>query len=285
MANMGYFVLDLGPSPAEKEGLKEVPPSSSKENAEEIQEEDNITTMNSIFKMEAAPDHVFQNPEYFWSPSKKINTSRLSSRFWALNVAQWNHIFRLDLADAPEVSVPLLEMLDKGGTLVKTLALVQVVYLIVQLTVRKVGGFLSAQIEIAALAFAACSIITYYLYWSQPQGIEAIPVIKAKSRLSATALEELRRLLGFSGPTYLWLSPRTQATFYPEIGPDPIPNDAMQEIGFIPGGSSFNGLLRVAFGALFGGTLFGSLHCLAWNFHFSTPGEALGWKVCSIATT
>ena len=44
-------------------------------------------------------------------------------------------------------------------------------------------------------------------------------------------------------------------------------------------------ILVVAVGALLGGTLFGGLHCLAWNFQFPTRGEALTWRACSIITS
>jgi hypothetical protein len=44
-------------------------------------------------------------------------------------------------------------------------------------------------------------------------------------------------------------------------------------------------LTALFFGALLGGTIFGGLHCLAWNFHFPTHREALGWRICSVATT
>jgi hypothetical protein len=44
-------------------------------------------------------------------------------------------------------------------------------------------------------------------------------------------------------------------------------------------------LTALFFGALLGGTIFGGLHCLAWNFHFPTHTEALGWRICSVATT
>jgi hypothetical protein len=32
----------------------------------------------------------------------------------------------------------------------------------------------------------------------------------------------------------------------------------------------------------FGSTVFGALHCLAWNYHFPTLAEHLLWRICSI---
>jgi len=39
------------------------------------------------------------------------------------------------------------------------------------------------------------------------------------------------------------------------------------------------------FGAVFSGTLFGGLHCLAWDFQFPTVKEALAWKISSLLMT
>jgi hypothetical protein len=43
--------------------------------------------------------------------------------------------------------------------------------------------------------------------------------------------------------------------------------------------------MTLAFGAVVGGTLFGGLHCLAWNINFPTSGEALAWRICSVMTS
>jgi len=73
-------------------------------------------------------------------------------------------------------------------------------------------------------------------------------------------------------------------------GPHPIPNDSntvvkstVKWIDELTAGNQE--LTALFFGALLGGTIFGGLHCLAWNFHFPTHGEALGWRICSVATT
>ena len=38
-------------------------------------------------------------------------------------------------------------------------------------------------------------------------------------------------------------------------------------------------------GAIFGGTVFGCLRCLTWNFLFPSPTELLLWGICSILMT
>lgn len=106
----------------------------------------------------------------------------------------------------PEISSQQLEKLDRGDKLAKALALVQITYLIVQLIIRRVVGLPSTQLEIAALAFSASSLITYILYWSRPQGVNSVHVIKAKKLPDRGTLENI----GHYGPFYLWTHARTR---------------------------------------------------------------------------
>jgi hypothetical protein len=49
-----------------------------------------------------------------------------------------------------------------------------------QLIAQRAIGLPFTQLKIAALAFAASSTVIYILYWSRPQGVESVYVIKAK---------------------------------------------------------------------------------------------------------
>jgi hypothetical protein len=93
-------------------------------------------------------------------------------------------------------------------------------------------------------------------------------------------------------PIYLWTNLRLEHSFEGLYDVVPIPNDGLPSTFDIPIFGSpghlmgYNNEITVmAIGAFFGGTLFGGLHCLAWNFHFPTRGEARAWRVCSILTS
>ena len=170
----------------------------------------------------------------------------------------------------PQVSGRSLEAFNKGDTLVKLLALVQVSWLIIQLIVPKIARLPSSQLGMAALAFSASNILTYLLYRNRPQGVEAIWRMKA-SRLPTK--KEVVSLIN-AGPLYMFApSHRSESSIDGDYDLVPIPNDA----------SSWNA--HFAWGAVIGGTVFGGFHCFAWNFHFPTPVEALAWRICSILTT
>jgi len=219
---------------------------------------------------------------------EKLNLQRLqSSNYWALDSVQWWRCKDYGVATLDDVPQDQLQRLDRGGTLVKSLALLQVSYLIVQLVARKLGDLPSTQLEITALAFAASSIITYLLYWNRPQGVETIHVIEAKE-VNVKGWNTFIKLLINEGPRYLWYTPRFAAKFDPTIGPAPIPNDCSYYNSVFSWRDIYGGndeILYLAGGSLAGGSIFGGLHCLAWNFDFPTPAEQLLWRICSVMIT
>ncbi|KUJ07171.1 uncharacterized protein LY89DRAFT_660914 [Mollisia scopiformis] len=151
-----------------------------------------------------------------------------------------------------------------GDKLVKGLALAQIIYLIAQLAARKIAALPSTQLEIAALAFSASSMITYIFYWGRPQGVNSMRLLKAKR------IPDHHRLgIILSGrPVHLWTSVRTPERLDKQLDLD----NFSQHLNTLP----------LAFRAVIGGTLFGGVHCLAWNFHFPTPDEQLAWRFCSV---
>ena len=246
-ANMGGFVLDF------TEILDQRSPET--------------TPINASALSRLADELGLENHDSF-NPEDKKNLQRMSHKMWALTSRQILQARRLGLIqNLPQVSGRTLESFNKGDILVKLLALVQVSWLIIQLIARKIARLPSSQLEIAALAFSASSIVTYLLYWSHPQGVETIWTIKA-SRLPTK--QEMKSLV-HAGPHYISTS-LDKSSLDDDYDLLPIPNDTV----YI---SKFTG------GVFTGGTVFGGLHCLAWNFHFPTPLEASIWRICSIVTT
>jgi hypothetical protein len=215
--------------------------------------------------------------------SERLNLHRLAHQYWALSADQLK-ILIPHIIDQPVVPIRQMEVLNRGNALVKALALIQVTYLIVQLIARKIARLPSAQLEIGALAFSASSFITYVLYWDRPQGVESVQIIKPKCAPSKARI----RVLAQRGPLFLWSHPRPEYKFEKLYDVVPIPNDGLHMIKSYSLGSSFaynNEVSTLLSAAFLGGTIFGGLHCLAWNFHFPTYGEALAWRVCSVVTS
>lgn len=214
----------------------------------------------------------------------QINLSRLKYDRWTLNlseICQSRDLF----GSLPDVSAQDLERLDSGDALVKLLAIIQVSWLMIQLLVRKISNIPSSQLEIAVLAFSASSLITYAILWNRPQEIDCRYKIQATKIPTA---RELREILLY-GPRYLWTWRPSQGRIDSNLKLAPIPNDASHQVGTIDGNrlESWayvnNGeTLSVVAGSILSGTVFGGLHCLAWNFQFPTSTETLLWRICSI---
>ena len=280
MADMGYFAVDFG-------DFWDMESDST--DVERLVEEDhpildrcNTKPASKGYSLREEVRLMMEDDTR--AASIRLNISRLAHPYWVLTSDQLN-VLVPHILDPPGVHVRQLEVLNRGDSLVKILALVQIIYLIIQLVARKVAHLPSAQLEIAALAFSASSFITYVLYWSRPQGVESIHILKPKCAPSKTRITRIAS----RGPVFLWTKHRPEHDFAKLYDLQPIPNDGMRFTSRVVDTKLFIGdndeLLVLALGAFFGGTIFGAIHCLAWNFHFPTHGEALTWRVCSVMTS
>jgi hypothetical protein len=276
MANMGYFIIDFGDYWLE----------TSSSDSVRFVEEENVPWGPTKLTKPATPSYSLQKviqeslEKPYLSASTRLNMSRLSHPYWALSAEQLR-LLTPDLLDPPDVPIRQLEVLDRSDALVKALALVQLSYLIIQLVARKIGGLPSAQLEIATLAFSASSFITYILYWNRPQGVDSVHVLKPKCAPSTETIDRVAA----HGPAYFWTKLRHEYVFEKTFDFEPIPNDGLIVVGGIRTFGNNDELFVLAGGAFLGGTIFGAIHCLAWDFPFPTHGEAIAWRACSVVTT
>ncbi|KUJ08302.1 uncharacterized protein LY89DRAFT_765146 [Mollisia scopiformis] len=201
-----------------------------------------------------------------------FNLQNLQHRYWALNNWQLEAAWRGDLIDMPTVSSQKLAKLDRGDKIAKVFALIQILYLLVQIIGRKVASLPSTQLEIATLAFAVSSSITYVLHWKRPQGVDSVYILKAKKVPTLELVTEIASC----GATYVWAKNRTPKNIGTgfELDLAPFPNDGgnytalegdfSRKVWDRPGGNYE--ILSQGLGAMVGGILFGGCHCIAWNF-------------------
>ena len=133
----------------------------------------------------------------------------------------------------------------KSDSFVKILALLQILWFVVQLPVRAIQHYQITALEIMTGAFVFYSLFTYGLSWHQPQNIE-YPVHLAYQGAAPAA------------PKSEWLTRLMIRVLYIEVG--------------VVGLSLFLLLLSAC--------RFGSIHCLAWNSRFPTSQERLAWRIC-----
>jgi hypothetical protein len=233
------------------------------------------------------------------SSFQTLNLAHLQHKRWTLTALQILRAKGFGLFESlPEVPPQQLEALSKSDALVTILAILQMAWLMIQLLVRYKQNIESSQLEIVTLAFSACGILTYAILWDRPRGVTTRYRIQASR---GAKVDEVLLLATF-GPGYLWTWPRLQSTEDIEFNLMPIPNDASHAVdvrnlaknyegnkftrAFVDWGRHYHpAVVSVVIGSILGGTLFGGLHCLAWNFIFPTHIEVTLWRICSVATT
>jgi hypothetical protein len=190
----------------------------------------------------------------------------LSGNLWVLNTQQLYLARKFNIIKClPQISMEEIEDKNKGDAVVKLLALCEVVWLILQLIVRKVRHLPSTQLEIMSLAFAGSTFVIYLLLWNKPQDA-MVPVYIAvdneptKKQLQDIAQKRAANTFGFQFT-------RGRAPFW-------IPDNSVHDTGHM----YRDFYLDLGVGA--GAVLFGALHLLSWNQHFPTPTERLIWRIC-----
>ncbi|KAH0536554.1 hypothetical protein FGG08_006584 [Glutinoglossum americanum] len=179
---------------------------------------------------------------------------------------------RGNISKLPNASTEEIEDKSKGDFFIKGTAVVQVVWLLVQVVVRTARGLPISQLEIAVLAFSVCAFITYLLCWMKPQNVLVpIQISGSGDFLYGPAYHS------WFGATLSWAGSGMQSRTVP------IPNDAESRGNF----TLFGPLRYMTFvddGIVCSGVIFGALHCLAWDFHFPHPSERLLWRISAVVS-
>jgi hypothetical protein len=192
------------------------------------------------------------------------NVLPLQGNIWIPDASQLLFARKEGIIDKlPSLPAERLDDLSKASTMLKLITLVQIVWLILQLIVRKTENLTTIPLEIAVLAFAAISFVTYITLWNKPQDIQTCLYIMAARRPSQTEVDNI----GLLGPRAIGLTRR-----HPWI-----PSNCFEM-------KSHAGRMFMA-GLITATIIFGGLHCLAWNSHFPTPVERLLWRISSIYIT
>lgn len=226
LANMGHFVLDWGHA--------------------DDGPEDGLDVENNVEAKGGAPTLVYRFRELqahidallradHPKSAITINAERLKSRYWALNARQWVSMKEWGIAELPDTPDYQLERLDSGGGLVKIIALVQIFWLVLQLLVRLIRRHPSSQLEVAALASAVQSALTYSINFWKPHDVAAVRIVRPRAWgddrfTNGWELKHMMMELAAAGPVYLWTQSRLPPRFDKEVGPSPIPNDGTHDI-------------------------------------------------------
>lgn len=216
-------------------------------------------------------------PKPHTSESEKLGPHKAWKGTWALSSTQLLYACQKGIISGPpKLSTADLEDRSKGDIFVKGAAILQISWLVIQIIARASEGLAISLLEITTLAFATCAITTYILLWHKPQDVMTPTYINATNTLTR------EQVIGLAARSPV------STLFVHEFWLHGVAIRAMADSVFpwtrgipirLPWRKDTFYLNPVFIGIGFGGTLFGTIHFIAWNFEFPTPVERILWRM------
>jgi hypothetical protein len=165
-----------------------------------------------------------------------------------------------------------IEDKSKADWFVKSIAVLQIGWLVLNVIARAVKKLPITQIEVATIAFAVMAILTYAINWWKPKDVsQPIRLLHSGVGTSLHSHETVDLMQSFMIRLRRPHKAAAKSRDIPDL--KRMPNDLVWMEGQTP---LFYHLLG------FSSLVFGSLHCIAWNFQFPTRTELLCWRVASL---
>ncbi|KAJ7331324.1 hypothetical protein DFH08DRAFT_881379 [Mycena albidolilacea] len=163
---------------------------------------------------------------------------------------------------------------SKGDALSKGVALVQGLWFTVQCLARLHQRLAVTELEAATLAFAVLIIFMWLFWWHKPLDVQRpitigpskVPNAQPIPTFQMNRFQWFAYTLGFASHPEHVQSSTTVPTFWS------CPLDSPKYTIQAP---SFRITTLV-------GTIFGAIHCAAWNSHFPTTSEMWMWRSCAL---
>ena len=220
-----------------------------------------------------------------------------------------------DLVQMSMVSEKDLDDRSKGDWLSKTFAVWQLAWFVIQLGARASRKLPTTPLEVDTLAISILSCFTYASWWNKPKDAQRpvsvywkepgeLPKIKYRYFWSSfdgmkpykffpSVPESIKELVGQYGIQRSWIADHIFDIFRPVLNLGGMENVSVAAVeahrvpsfcGYLPvvDKESFDETLPVFFIGALTGMVFGVVHCIAWDFTFSTRTEQVLWRMASI---
>ncbi|KAF7369991.1 hypothetical protein MSAN_00629000 [Mycena sanguinolenta] len=162
---------------------------------------------------------------------------------------------------------------SKGDTLSKGVALLQGLWFILQTLARAHQHLAITQLEVATLAFAVVNIFIWLLWWNKPLDVQRPIVVGPPTQPDAETITlhvQLPRSTRFLGAILGYFHGK-----YKPLSSVSVPSFWSIELD---GSNDYGAVILL----LLVGTLFGAIHCAAWNAVFPTRRERWIWRTSSL---
>lgn len=170
-----------------------------------------------------------------------------------------------------------IEDKSKADWFLKTLAILEVAWLVLNVIVRYATGLPITQLEVATVAFAIMAVFSYLANWWKPKDVSRPTVLQWRGQQGKEHSHSIRGHPHMQSFMQRLRAPAKAVDhgMYWEVFGQRIGNDVVwlerktPLLCYLMAGSSL---------------IFGGLHCLAWDFEFPTRVELICWRVASVTS-
>jgi hypothetical protein len=192
-----------------------------------------------------------------------------SDKPFPVNGKQLLWLLKYGYVEVPSMSLEEIEDKSKADSLLKSIAVLQAMWFLIQCVGRYAQKLPTTTLEITTLAYVLCMIPCQLLWWSKPYNVSVGTSLRilAWPRGTREKLQELSLDKGYS-----FYIKRNLIEF-----PRMLNFIEMDEDWIVGWCNAPNWVAAILTAIAFGGT-----HCIAWDFHYPTAAEALLWRISSL---
>ncbi|KAJ7366341.1 hypothetical protein DFH08DRAFT_948373 [Mycena albidolilacea] len=187
-----------------------------------------------------------------------------------------------------------IEDKSKGDSLSKGVIVLQGTWFAAQCLARIQQRLPLTGLEVATLAFQSVNIFIWLLWWHKPLNVQQ-PILlgPADEFMAWTERRHRPRVPGFKPAVAQLVVNVSDSVFVGDCYAfDPVESTAVPLFWSThglrvegPGNGDTRFVSRFIFLEFLVGTVFGLIHCAAWNAHFPSADEKLIWRSCSLVVS
>ncbi|PYI36123.1 hypothetical protein BP00DRAFT_474770 [Aspergillus indologenus CBS 114.80] len=188
------------------------------------------------------------------------------------------------LLQLPDITEKELQDRSKADWLLRSITVLQILWMIIQIAVRGVTRLAVTPLEIGVAAFACCAVMTYVLSWNKPKGVQVpITILEfgggGEQAFKALESRELAPMMDLNQLTRI--SPSEIVSLVSSL----FEIESMPFVGVVHMSVSRIVGMPALLGVLLGGSLFGGIHLIAWRFPFPSDTEQFLWRFAAVYCT
>lgn len=185
-------------------------------------------------------------------------------------------LVKMKAMESPHISRFEIEDKTKADHLAKAIACFSAVWLTTQVVGRAVVHLPIAAMELVTVAFVACTLVSYGLWWHKPLDVN-FPTTVHTGEISEDVWSHFESIRDEQDKPS-WLNKYLSERLGEELGR----KISRHFYCFTVWADIVDSARSIYLPLCLVGVFFGAMHCIAWNFSFPSPREQLLWRIFSV---